>query len=171
MIRIELHVELSYEVDAQGADFVFNIHAAKTRCQTIAAESLVISQLVPSQIHTDPSTGNRYLRLRALPGQLKLSYMATVDITHHVADPAQLAEVPVHLLPPDVMGYLYPSRYCQSDRLVKFAIQRALAATAHRLVVQSRVGNAIGGAAGRTDEVHVARLHVGVSALIGAQPR
>ena len=122
MIRIELHVELSYEVDAQGADFVFNIHAAKTRCQTIAAESLVISQLVPSQIHTDPSTGNRYLRLRALPGQLKLSYMATVDITHHVADPAQLAEVPVHLLPPDVMGYLYPSRYCQSDRLVKFAI-------------------------------------------------
>jgi transglutaminase-like putative cysteine protease len=122
MIRIELHVELSYEVDAQGADFVFNIHAAKTLCQTIAAESLVISQLVPSQIHTDPATGNRYLRLRALPGQLKLSYMATVDITHHVADPAQLAEVPVHLLPPDVMGYLYPSRYCQSDRLVKFAI-------------------------------------------------
>jgi transglutaminase-like putative cysteine protease len=60
--------------------------------------------------------------MRALPGELKLSYMATVDIAHHCADPAQLPEVPVHRLPPEVMGYLYPSRYCQSDRLVKMAI-------------------------------------------------
>jgi hypothetical protein len=31
MIRIELDVELSYEIDERGADFVFNIHAAHTR--------------------------------------------------------------------------------------------------------------------------------------------
>jgi hypothetical protein len=30
MIRIELHVELTYEIDQNGADFVFNIHAAHT---------------------------------------------------------------------------------------------------------------------------------------------
>ena len=122
MIRIELQVELSYEVDAHGADFVFNIHAAHTACQTIPAESLVLSQPVASQVHTDPSTGNRYLRLRAMPGELRLSYLATVDLAHHFADPAQLAEVPVRNLPPEVTGYIYPSRYCQSDRLVKFAI-------------------------------------------------
>jgi len=33
-----------------------------------------------------------------------------------------LAEVPVRNLPPEVIGYIYPSRYCQSDRLVKMAI-------------------------------------------------
>ncbi len=61
------------------------------------------------------------MSLRALPGELTLSYVATVDITHHVADPAQLAEVPVSQLPPEVLGYIYPSRYCQSDRLLRLA--------------------------------------------------
>jgi len=122
MIRIELQIELNYEIDAHGADFVFNIHAAHTPSQTITAERLTLSQDVPARIHTDPVTGNRYMRLRALPGALKLSYAATVDLTHHRADPANIAEVPVSLLPPEVIGYIYPSRYCQSDRLVRLAI-------------------------------------------------
>ena len=122
MIRIELHIELTYEIDQGGADFVFNIHAAHTARQTISSESLVLSQPVTPQIHTDPVTGNRYMRLRGLPGELKLSYMATVDMEHHRAEPTQLAEVPIRNLPPEVIGYIYPSRYCQSDRLVKMAI-------------------------------------------------
>ena len=123
MIRIQLQVQLNYEVDAPGADFVFNIHAAHTACQTIAAESLVVSQPVAAQIDTDPSTGNRYMRLSAMPGPLSLSYLATVDLAHHFANPADLPEVPVRYLPPEVIGYIYPSRYCQSDRLVKLAIR------------------------------------------------
>ena len=123
MIRIQLQVQLNYEVDAPGADFVFNIHAAHTACQTIAAESLVLSQPVAAQIDTDPSTGNRYMRLSAMPGPLSLSYLATVDLAHHFANPADLPEVPVRYLPPEVIGYIYPSRYCQSDRLVKLAIR------------------------------------------------
>ena len=123
MIRIQLQVQLNYEVDAPGADFVFNIHAAHTACQTIAAESLVVSQPVAAQIDTDPSTGNRYMRLSAMPGSLSVSYLATVDLAHHFANPADLPEVPVRYLPPEVIGYIYPSRYCQSDRLVKLAIR------------------------------------------------
>lgn len=121
MIRIELQVELNYEIDSYGADFIFNVHAAHTASQTISAENLLLSQQILPQIYTDPSTGNRYMRLRALPGPLKLKYTATVDLAHHRADPAQLNEVPVSRLPFDVLGYLYPSRYCQSDRLIKFA--------------------------------------------------
>jgi transglutaminase-like putative cysteine protease len=122
VIRLELHVELRYEIDEHGADFVFNIHAAHTQSQTLRAESLALSQPIDPQMHTDPVTGNRYMRLRAAPGELELSYAATVDLTHHRAEPAQLAEVPVRHLPPEVLGYIYPSRYCQSDRLVKLAI-------------------------------------------------
>jgi transglutaminase-like putative cysteine protease len=122
MIRIDLHVGLRYEIGEGGADFVFNVHAAQTACQTVSNESLVLSQPVDAQLHTDPVTGNRYLRLRAMPGELTLKYGARVDIRHHVAEPAALDEVPVRDLPPEVMGYIYPSRYCQSDRLVKLAI-------------------------------------------------
>ena len=121
MIRIELSIELNYVVDAQGADFVFNIHAAHTACQTVSGEQLSISQPVDARVHTDPASGNRYLRIRAFGGPLQLRYTATVDVTHHRADRASIAEVPVHLLPPETMGYIYPSRYCQSDRLLRLA--------------------------------------------------
>jgi transglutaminase-like putative cysteine protease len=123
MIRIELQIDLHYEVDTQGADFIFNVHAAHTASQTVLAERLQLSQGVASWTHADPVTGNRYLRLRAQPGTLAVSYSATVDLAHHQTDPAGLAEVPVRDLPPEVLGYVYPSRYCQSDRLVQFAIR------------------------------------------------
>lgn len=122
MIRIELLIELNYAIDQYGADFIFNIHAAQTPAQTLSGESLWLSQNIVPRIHADALTGNRYMRLHAYPGQLKVSYMVTVDLAHYRADPAQLAEVPVSCLPPDVIPYLYPSRYCQSDRLVKLAI-------------------------------------------------
>jgi transglutaminase-like putative cysteine protease len=123
MIRIELQVDLAYEVDGHGADFVFNVHAAHTPCQTVVAENLWLNRAVETQMHTDPASGNRYLRLHAPPGDLRLSYTATVDLAHHRADPAQLGEVPVQRLPPQVLGYIYPSRYCQSDRLIRLAIR------------------------------------------------
>jgi transglutaminase-like putative cysteine protease len=123
MVRIELRIELGYEIDQHGADFVFNIHPAHTACQKVSAEHLTLSQPITAQVQTDPDTGNRYLRLRALPGTLNVAYTATVDLTHHHADPAQLAEVPVHRLPLAAMHYIYPSRYCESDRLLRLAFK------------------------------------------------
>jgi transglutaminase-like putative cysteine protease len=123
MIRIEFQLDLHYEVDAYGADFVFNVHAAHTPRQTVSGEQLTLSQPVPTAIHSDAFTGTRCLRLRALPGPLHLSYLATLDLQHHFADPSQLPEVPVSRLPPEVLGYVYPSRYCQSDRLGRLAIR------------------------------------------------
>lgn len=120
-VRMELQIGLRYEIDQHGADFVFNIHAARTPQQSVSNERLVINQDIAYQVHTDPVTLNRLLRLHGEPGVLELSYSATVDITHHRADPTQLAEVPVRQLPPEVLGYIYPSRYCQSDRLLRLA--------------------------------------------------
>ena len=121
MIRIELQLALNYQIDAQGADFVFNIHAAQTAHQQVCFENLWISQPVESQIHIDAYSGNRYMRLHAQQGELNVKYSATIDLTHHFADPNLIPEVPMHALPQEVMGYIYPSRYCQSDRLLKLA--------------------------------------------------
>jgi transglutaminase-like putative cysteine protease len=121
MIRIELQIDLRYEIDEHGADFIFNIHAAHTPAQVVCAEQLTINQPVTPRLDTDPATRNRYLRLRALPGTLTVRYQATVQLTHQFLEPAQLPEVPVGRLPPEVIGYIYPSRYCQSDRLIRLA--------------------------------------------------
>jgi len=121
MIRIELNIDLKYEIDGAGADFVFNIHAAHTQNQCVSAENLTLSQSLPLRMYTTPVTGNRYFQVHAAPGALNVSYNAMIDLVHNFADPAAIAEVAVQDIPPEVMGYIYPSRYCQSDRLIKLA--------------------------------------------------
>jgi transglutaminase-like putative cysteine protease len=123
MIRLRLELELDYVVAAPGCDFIFNIHAAHTERQQVLEERLTLSQDVESRVEADPSTRNRYLRVQALPGPLKLNYHAVVDLSHHVGDPVGIAEVPVARLPAQVLSYIYPSRYCQSDRLHRLAIR------------------------------------------------
>jgi transglutaminase-like putative cysteine protease len=122
MIRVEHQAELAYEIRSPaGADFIFNVHAAQTAQQTVDEEQLVLSQPVIPDIATDPTTATRFMRLHANPGQLRLTYRATVSIAHHRADPATLDEVPVRCMPLEVLPYVYPSRYCQSDRLLRLA--------------------------------------------------
>jgi hypothetical protein len=122
VIKIKLGIELRYDIAPPGSDLIFNIHAAHTRQQMITQESLQISQALIPQIHTDKATSNRYLRLSAAPGPLTVRYGATVALHHHIAQPEQISEIPVARLPMDVMGYVYPSRYCQSDQLHRLAV-------------------------------------------------
>jgi transglutaminase-like putative cysteine protease len=123
MIRLRLSLELDYEVFDPGCDFIFNIHAAHTNRQRVIEESLTLNQNVATQVETDPATLNRYLRLSARPGPLRVAYQASVELTHYMALAEQIPEVPVSRLPAQVLSYIYPSRYCQSDRLLKFAMR------------------------------------------------
>ena len=123
MIKLQLSLELNYEILQPGCDFIFNIHAAHTRAQNVVRENLTISQPITPDIYSDPTSGNRNMRFTAGLGPLKLQYSATIELTHHAMPPEQLAEVPVAQLPAYVLNYIYPSRYCQSDRLHKMAIR------------------------------------------------
>lgn len=125
MIRLHLDLELGYEIlHSSGADFVFNVHAAQTAHQSVEHEYLRLNQQITPDIATDSTTGTRFMRLHAEVGSLRVSYSAVVNIAHHFAEPDTLEEVPVRCLPLDVMPYLYPSRYCQSDRLLKLAFNQ-----------------------------------------------
>jgi transglutaminase-like putative cysteine protease len=124
MVRLQTFTQLAYEVYAPGGDFVFSIEAARTRCQSIVSESLQLSQQQPAHAYTDPATGTRTFRVQAEPGPLTVRYDAVLDLAHHRADPAGLAETALHDLPGEVLPYLYPSRYCPSDRLLNFAGQQ-----------------------------------------------
>ena len=123
MVRLQFSIELHYEIDQPGCDFIFSIHAAQTAQQTVVNESLSLSQALTPNLYTDPVTHTRYLRLKAFAGPLTLRYDATVDINHYTAQPSQLGEVAVADLPGPVLPYIYPSRYCQSDRLHRLAVK------------------------------------------------
>ncbi|MGZ5105186.1 MAG: transglutaminase-like domain-containing protein [Usitatibacter sp.] len=117
MVRLKFSIALSYEIAGDPGDFIFNIHAARTSAQTIVAERLTVDPPVEVKLFEDPVEGNRYARLRAAPGPLTVRYEATVDIAHHFASPDSVREVPIAELPAEALAYIYPSRYCESDRL------------------------------------------------------
>ena len=121
MVRLEFSTELSYEVSESGADFIFNVQAARTLRQTVVSERLELSQNVPASEYTDPATNSRFLQLHAEAGPFTLRYAAVVDIAHFQAQPGQLMASSAHTLPGAVLPYLCPSRYCQSDRLLTLA--------------------------------------------------
>lgn len=121
MVRLKFDIELNYEVIGINTDFIFNIHAALTTHQSVVSEQLNISRPLTPLIYTDTYYGTRYIRLHVSPGPLTVRYSATVDIAHFAVMPDGLNEVPIAQLPSKVLPYLYPSRYCQSDRLCKLA--------------------------------------------------
>lgn len=121
MIRIDLQISLQYQIFGSAADFLFNIHPAHTQRQIVVSEQLTLSPAISPEIYTEPTSGNRTLRLQVQPGDLNLTYSAILELKHRRIDPATLEEVPVRDLPPSVIPYLYPSRYCQSDRLFRLA--------------------------------------------------
>jgi len=120
MIRVSIDNELTYNV-VQPSDFVFNIEAAKNQYQLIIDEKLTFDPPLPYEQFTDPLLENRFVRIRANPGPLKVSYRATVGLNYMVSDPAIIQESPIATLPMETIPFIYPSRYCQSDLLMRMA--------------------------------------------------
>ena len=85
MVRLNVRIALAYQVQAQGADFIFNIQAAYTPLQKVSAEQLVISPMGTCEQGIDDVTNNRTLRLHATAGPLALTYVPplTCIITWH----------------------------------------------------------------------------------------
>ena len=119
--RMQIDCVLTYEVDA-ASEFVFLIHAAMGIGQTLVQENLHIEPALPFRTYTDDRSGNRFLRLQAQAGLLELGYQALVDRMIEPADVTAL-EVPVHDIPDDVLHFLMPTRYCESDLLAASAAQ------------------------------------------------
>ena len=121
MIRFDLSIDLDYTVLAP-TDFVFIIQPANTPYQRVTWERLSVTPDVAFDEQVEGAPGNRHLRMRAEPGKLLVSYDAIVDLVHHFELPVDVPEVPIADLPAEVLKYVYPSRYCQSDRLVQVAM-------------------------------------------------
>ncbi|NDP64480.1 transglutaminase family protein [Polaromonas sp.] len=113
--RLQIDSTLDYVVDGPS-EFVFLIHVANGMGQTLVQENLQIEPPTPFRTYCDGQSGNRFLRFQAQPGPLKLVYRALVDRMIEPAD-VNAPEVPVHELPDDVLHYLTPTRYCESDLL------------------------------------------------------
>jgi transglutaminase-like putative cysteine protease len=116
MVRLKISIELAYHVFDTTCEFVFNIHPAINLNQHVVSESVSISQDLQSHIFIQEQDGTRIMRLRGNAGPLVVRYEGVVDIQHVEAEPEALKEMAVADLPLEILSFVYPSRYCQSDR-------------------------------------------------------
>ena len=112
---------LEYEV-SQPAHFLFHIESAFHSDNHILEERLTITPSMKVRTHTDERNGNRFIRLDAPKGVLSVNYHAKIELATSPV-PLHLDETPVSAVPDDVLRFLMPSRYCESDVMSRAAQQ------------------------------------------------
>ncbi len=122
MNEIEIGCDLSYDVRQQTV-FLLQITAAKTGHQWVNQESLMTTPQVNIEQCEMVPLGNQVHRLLVEPCSLQIGYRAMVQMTPATDPPEQLNEWTVSQMPGDVLTYLNPSRYCESDVLARFAFE------------------------------------------------
>ena len=121
MPLIQASCELRYQVTAPTS-FLFHVAAANTPHQAVQHEDVHVEPAKGYDICYLGAEDNRVFRLETIPGVLTLHYQARVDLNPVVESPPHIQETDYPQVPQDVLPYLNPSRYCESDRLAAFAI-------------------------------------------------
>jgi len=117
----QLDLQLDYEVSST-AHFLFNIEAAFHDGHQVLEERLTITPSMKVHHFCDEHSGNRFFRLDAPKGLLSINYHAHVELADAPV-PLHLDETPLTALPDEVLHYLLPSRYCESEILSRAAQQ------------------------------------------------
>lgn len=120
MTQVDVTSELLYKVTAPTS-FIFNIAPAITDYQAVVNENLIISPQIDYSWCGLNDYGSRGIRLSVQPCDLKIAYSAKISLVPEVAPSMILDEVDHPELPVEVLPFLNPSRYCESDRLGQFA--------------------------------------------------
>jgi len=129
-MRLRIAVELDYHFPAE-TDVLLAVEVAQLPDQRLVEDGLVVSGSGPLRpIAAEDGIGRRTW-LRAA-GPCLAQYRATLDVDRPSLAIGGLAASLLPDLPPEVVPYLWPSRYCEADRFEGF--------------VEKTFGDAAGGA-------------------------
>jgi transglutaminase-like putative cysteine protease len=112
--------ELHYNVTGPSA-FIFNVSVINNSFQRIVAEEFTTDPQLQLEESRSPTEEKRHHRFAAPYGPLCVRYWATIELSLYIQAADNVPETPPGALPADVVPYLYPSRYCESDKLVRLA--------------------------------------------------
>lgn len=125
-LDVTVRVGCSLVYEATGtAMLLLNLRPRPNRNHSVVFEALALGNDLPAEEFTD-SHGNQVCRVRLASGRNLFRHDAIVRVSsrpdnHHLPDstPHPPAE-----LPPAVLRYTLPSRYCDSDKLTDFAWEK-----------------------------------------------
>ncbi len=123
-MRFEVATTIAYEATALST-LILNVQPYKFGGQLVIEEDFNLSPDLKTQ-ELLSETGEKRFKVIDVPeaGIISLHYKATVENEIKSIPRKHLDDVPINLMPVLVLSYLNPSRYCQSDKLYKFAHNR-----------------------------------------------
>jgi transglutaminase-like putative cysteine protease len=120
-MKFDVFTEMEYTAGS-ASTLILNINALRTPNQAVLNETFTIDPYLKAEELVSPYAENRLMRFEITePGSIKVTYNATVDNCYTLSNHKGEEDIPVAQLDPSILPYLYPSRYCQSDKLYRLA--------------------------------------------------
>ncbi len=117
----DVSCELEYSVTFPST-LILNVQAQRNASQTVVKEQLTVAPSIRFAEFTAEGSHNRFIRLETgRHKKVAVTYSATVDCDFQTYAARSVEPTPVSELSGAELPYLFPSRYCQSDRLGKLA--------------------------------------------------
>lgn len=115
---------LAYEATGP-ATLLLNLQPRPARTHAVVFEALALGDRLPAEAFLD-SHGNRVWRVTLAPGTNSFRHDAIIATTSQPDnhDLPRLPPLAPAALPPSLLRYTLPSRYCDSDKLANFAWEK-----------------------------------------------
>lgn len=123
-LTVRIGCSLSYEVTG-SATLLLNVRPTPDRNHAVVFQALTLGENLPADEFTD-SHGNSVWRVTLAPGTNSFRHDAIVAVSSRPDNhgyPAAIPQPPAEL-PPEILRYVLPSRYCDSDKLANFAWEK-----------------------------------------------
>lgn len=120
-MRFHVSGHLEYAVRFPST-LILNIHAQRSSGQTILEERFTVEPRVKIEEFLLDYGESRFVRLETgNKKNLTIDYTATVECEAEIVPTSALDHTPIANVDRRAIPYLFPSRYCQSDRLSRLA--------------------------------------------------
>jgi transglutaminase-like putative cysteine protease len=123
-ITLRVGCSLGYYVNG-SASIILDVEPRPDGFNQVLFQSLIIGNGLQSQRFTD-THGNLFHRVRLDPGVNQVRHDAIIAVSSkpdnfYLGTPAP---TPIDQIPPELIRYTLPSRYCDSDKLINFAWEK-----------------------------------------------
>jgi transglutaminase-like putative cysteine protease len=123
-MKLEVCAKVIYEV-VSSSTLILNVQPVKSAGQYLIEEQMELSkELKTTELFS--VTGEKRFKVIEIPetGNLTINYRALVETEVRAVGADYLDDIPIVSMPISALSYLNPSRYCQSDKLYKFAFHK-----------------------------------------------
>lgn len=117
-MRTQIEVLMTYAVN-EPADILLAVQAIPMADQTLVHDNLRVTGAEPMRAAIHPGDGGTRTWFRG-HGQVTVDYIATVDVARTPTWLEGLGATPQVDLPGETLPYIFPTRYCEADRLEPF---------------------------------------------------